>query len=74
MLYRKDLDLIIASGCSNPECVHDDHDELFFRCKGCDPDSIAVSYQRESGCVVVGCSECGQNMLRVAVADIEDNG
>jgi hypothetical protein len=70
LVYREDLDEIVAGGCGACGCEHDHDDAMFLHCR-CDREArgnIEASYRQRNGSVVVGCRDCGRTIVEIAVA------
>lgn len=58
MIYSEDLDLIIAGGCSNPDCK-EKHGDTLDLAQGCHPGAgVAVSYTKGTGLLQISCMAC----------------
>lgn len=70
LIYRENLDAIVARGCGECGCDHDHGEGMFFfcRCEGEVRGNIEASYRKRDGSLVVGCRTCGRTVAEVAVA------
>jgi len=66
-LYIEDLEKMMLEGCSNPDCKHKHHDELFLTGQ-CHPGNVNASYTKGSGEIKLTCRQCGNLIVAIAVA------
>lgn len=68
-LTKLQLDLMVAGGCSTPDCKHENHNTLHLHGRCHTHGRIEVSYTQKTGVLCVACAECHQVIANVKVAD-----
>jgi hypothetical protein len=71
-LHKQELDALVAAGCDKAGCTddHTQHGSVMYFHAGCHPVvGTWASYVRGSGELLVQCSICGREVMRVAVAE-----
>jgi hypothetical protein len=71
ILTRADLDM---GRCENPDCTHEDHDQILFLHGLCHPGAgHRASYDKQTGVLTLACRECSEPVAHIMVARGEVN-